>query len=701
MNRLDNTHTVLVTGATGFIGTSTVRHLSGEGFRVLAGIRRLGSPIQPGCDPFLMEDGQSSINADALKGIFAIVHSAGLAHVEMEDDESEYVRVNALLTKELAQAAAAAGIKKFIFLSSTRVLGNTTRANVPIDETAPVSPTGPYGYSKLLAEQYLEEVGRGSPMQIYILRLPVVYGPGAKANIAKVFSFASSSLPNIFVRSRERRSMISLGNLNSAISFLLRRSESHSDLTLNPETMLIRDGHDLGVGEMIDKMRWSQGKRRARMPTPRLLMGLPLLFIAGREASNRILTSFRVREQRLREMGWEPVQTVEQGLAECFTGVSRQRVLLFVITEDWYFVSHRMDLASAALASGYRVHVACRVRDFGQVIEQAGIEVHPLRLSRRNTNPARQLGSIMELRRLYQVLKPDVIHHVALKPIAFGSLAKTDLPIPATVNTFAGMGTLFAGGSRTNAMASRTLLFGLKRVLATRNSWSVVQNRDDEQLFLDRELANPRRVSMIAGSGVDIRHFPLTPLPRGSQLTFTLVARMINTKGIADFVDAIHVLRKEGLSVSANLVGMPDEFNTDSIPIPVLQEWHDSGIVKWHGYQEDVKAIWSNSHVAVLPTRYREGVPKSLLEAAAMGRPLIGCDVPGVRDLIRHGVNGLLVPPNDVAALARAMSYFARNEAMIQEMGMNARETVEERFSNDHVLTEYLDLYKRTLGLRE
>lgn len=692
--------TVLVTGATGFIGRSVCNHLNNEGFRVLAGIRGAGSQVTPGCTPVIVRDSDPSIKADRFEGVFAVVHAAGLAHVQREDSESEYVRVNALFTKEVAEAAAAAGVKKFIFLSSTRVLGDATDLHVPLDDTSTEDPTSPYCHSKALAEQYLRAIAHASDMEIYILRLPVVYGPGAKANIARLLAYANSSLPNIFIRSRARRSMISLENVNSAVGHVLRQSENVSDSSVNPVTMLIRDGHDLGVGEVIDKLRWSQGKRRARLPLPRSFLRPLLLPFGNRDSNARLLSSFQVRDQRLREMGWEPVLTVEQGLSNCVNEDLTQLVLLFVVTEDWYFVSHRMDLAEAALASGYEVHLACRVGDHGKHIERAGIVLHPLKLTRRNSGPIRQFSSVLELRRLYQQLKPDLVHHVALKPIVFGSLARIDLPIPAVVNTFAGMGSLFSGDSSKNGLRSRLVLLALKRILAIRNSWSVVQNRDDEDLFINHNLAGSNRLVMIAGSGVDTHNFPLTPLPSLDRLRFTLVARMLSTKGIRDFIDALQILRHEGFSVDATLVGLPDEFNPDSIPLPTLQEWDASGVVNWLGYQEDVQAIWSNSHVAVLPTRYREGIPKSLLEAAAMGRPLIGCDVPGVRDLIRHGVNGLLVPPNDVSALAQAMAFFLRSPSLIREMGLNARRTVEEDFSNDQVLRQYLDLYRRTLGLR-
>jgi glycosyltransferase involved in cell wall biosynthesis len=363
--------------------------------------------------------------------------------------------------------------------------------------------------------------------------------------------------------------------------------------------------------------------------------------------------------------------------------------LLFVVTEDWYFVSHRLPLAVAAQAAGFDVAVATREGRHADVIRSAGIRLIPFSLSRRGGNPLRE---VIALWRLYRREKPDLVHHVALKPVMFGALAAWLARVPAQVNAVAGLGWLFTSSSGVVRLVRPVLRWMLARLLNRAHSLTIVQNPEDMSL-LERSGLSAARLRLIRGAGVDIRiYHPVAPPPE--PVCIVLVSRMLWDKGVGEFVEAARRLTEAGVSARFVLVGDPDPANPASVPESTLRSWHGQHGVEWWGRREDMPAVLQAAHIACLPSSYGEGLPKSLLEAAACGLPIVTTDAPGCREVVRDGVNGLLVPVRDAAALAVALKKLIDDAELRCSMGEQSRLRAETEFGLETVIAQTLAVYR-------
>jgi len=362
--------------------------------------------------------------------------------------------------------------------------------------------------------------------------------------------------------------------------------------------------------------------------------------------------------------------------------------LLFLVTEDWYFVSHRLSIAIAAREAGYDVAVATRAKQHVEIIQKAGIRVIPFELSRRIGNP---LAELMGLFLLYRRERPDIVHHVALKPVFFGALAARLAGLSAQVNAVAGLGWLFISRSRTARWMSPVIRLILARLLNAPRCRVIVQNPDDAELLKEAGVTESH-LRMIRGSGIDTSEFSPFPEPP-EPICVVLASRILWDKGVSEFVKAARQLKKEGVKASFILVGKPDLDNPASVPEKTLHAWQKEEIVEWWGYREDMIAVFHAAHVVCLPS-YREGLPKVLLEAAACGRPIVATDVPGCREVVREGENGLLVPVRDAQALSEALLYLIKNSELRSQMGRRGREIVLKEFSSEKVIAQTLSLYK-------
>ncbi|BFU93730.1 MAG: Alpha-D-QuiNAc alpha-1,3-galactosyltransferase [Nitrospira sp.] len=370
--------------------------------------------------------------------------------------------------------------------------------------------------------------------------------------------------------------------------------------------------------------------------------------------------------------------------------------LLYLITEDWYFWSHRLDLARAAVAAGFDVALATRVTDHETRILKEGFRLFPIRLSRRSRNPLAELAALAELTRLYRRERPAIVHHVGLKPILYGSVAARLAAVPTVVNAFAGLGYLFTDEARQGRLLNRTLGRALRLVLASVRSTVIFQNRDDRDRLIKERVVTQEQSRIIPGSGVDVSTFTLRP-PSGEGPIVMLASRMLWDKGIGEFIEAARRLAREGVSARFVLVGRCDEHNPAAIPEETVRSWVAEGLVEWWGHREDMSAVLALATIAVLPS-YREGLPKSLLEAAACGKPMVTTDVPGCREILVHGVTGLLVPPKDSAALAAAIHSLLDDPSLRTAMGVAARELVVRSFSVETVTRQVIRLYRELLA---
>ncbi|MEW5703856.1 MAG: glycosyltransferase family 4 protein [Pseudomonadota bacterium] len=375
----------------------------------------------------------------------------------------------------------------------------------------------------------------------------------------------------------------------------------------------------------------------------------------------------------------------------------RKAKILFLVTEDWYFCSHRLPIARAARDAGMEVVVATRVSDRAEAIRAEGFRLLPIGLRRRSFNPFREVAALAELVRLYRRERPDLVHHVAMKPVLYGSFAAWLCGGLTAVNALAGLGFVFAS-SNLRARALRPFVrFALRFLLNRVNGKVVLQNPDDRRALQETAGIKPERMMVIPGSGVDTTHFQPLPEPPGASIGVAMVARMLAVKGVYDLIAAARLLARRDKRVRVLLYGMPDPDNPTSIPRAQLEAWTAEGIVEWRGFEVDVRRIWREAHIAVLPS-YGEGVPKSLLEAAACGRPVVTTDAPGCREVVRPDETGLLVPPGEVEALAGALAHLAGDEALRRAMGEKGRRFIEATFSERLVVTQTMALYRELLA---
>ena len=372
--------------------------------------------------------------------------------------------------------------------------------------------------------------------------------------------------------------------------------------------------------------------------------------------------------------------------------------ILFLVTEDWYFLSHRLPLARAMRDLGWDVTVATRVDRHGDAIRDEGLRLIPLLLRRGSRAPWREVSAVLELISTFARERPDIIHQVGLKPVIYGSMAAMLVRPTGVVNALAGMGYVFTSGRPLIRIVRMMVKHALRLSFWRRNHWLIVQNQHDATALIRGGVVPPDRVSVIMGSGVDLERVVPSPEPEGP-IVATVVGRMLKDKGVREVVLAARQLALDGVPIRCQLVGEPDPANPSSISADTLRQWNREGCIEWLGRCEDIAEVWSRSHFAVLPS-YREGMPKALLEAAACGRPIITTDVPGCNDLVIHGVTGFTVPPTNWVDLAKAMATLAATPELRREMGNRMRSRVVAEFSEPEIVRQTLDFYRKALGTK-
>jgi glycosyltransferase involved in cell wall biosynthesis len=369
--------------------------------------------------------------------------------------------------------------------------------------------------------------------------------------------------------------------------------------------------------------------------------------------------------------------------------------VLFFANTDWYLYNFRLALARELVDHGHEVILVSPDGVYATRLQAQGFRWVHFPLARRGVNPLVETWTVIRLIRLYRREKPDLVHHFTVKCVVYGSMAAGWLGMRAVVNSVTGLGYVFTEGK-----SGRAWLKGLVSLfyrLLLRRAWVIFQNPEDRDLFLQRGMVVPDRVALVRGSGTDTERFAPRPEAVGDPLVI-LPARLLWDKGVGEFVAAARILREQGVSARFALVGDTDEGNPAAVPSAQLKQWSDSGVVEWWGWQEDMAQVYPASHIVCLPTYYREGVPKSLVEAAACGRPLVVTDIPGCREVVEDGKNGYLVPPRDPKALAAALRRLIESPSLRAAMGTRSRESVLREFSTGIILSQTLDVYRSVLG---
>lgn len=350
-------------------------------------------------------------------------------------------------------------------------------------------------------------------------------------------------------------------------------------------------------------------------------------------------------------------------------------------------------MARAARDAGYEVHVLTQVERHAAAIEAEGFHLHALHWRRGSLNPLNLLSIIGQVRAIYRNLRPDITHHVALQPSVIGSLAALGLPI-ACVNALAGLGYAFTSRDAKACLIRPVLAVLLRFLLGRPRSVVLVQNPDDRDVVRKLGIA-PGRIFLIPGSGVDTAK--LAPLPEsGGEITAAFVGRLLDDKGVRVLVKASAMLAAQGRAIHVLIAGSPDPANPASIPQKEIETWRDVPGVTLLGHA-DIRDVWRQAHIAVLPSR-REGLPLSLLEAAAFGRPIVATDVSGCREIARDGLNAILVPPDDPVVLADAIGRMAADPVLRARYGAAGRQLVEQNFSSDIVGRAIVALYDGLLA---
>src|SRR3954468_24466128 len=374
---------------------------------------------------------------------------------------------------------------------------------------------------------------------------------------------------------------------------------------------------------------------------------------------------------------------------------SGARKAAFVVTEDWFFASHFLPMAQAARELGLEIVVVTRVRDHRASIEDVGARVIPLEAERRSLNPMAAGYAAGRLAAILRNERPAFVHCIALRAILVGGAAALMAGIPGRVFAFTGSGFL---GARTDFVGrgARSAVRLLVRGLETKETHYLFENADDPRL-LGLDPADAARVTIVGGAGVDPELFRPQPLPPQPPLKVAVIARMLWSKGIDVAVEAARLARSRGAAVELSLFGAPDASNPKCIPEQTLRDWNERPGIAWHGRTGDAARVWRDHHVCCLPSRGGEGLPRTLLEGAACGRALLTTDVPGCRALVRDGVEGLVVPPNDAEALAAALAALAADPALVARTGQAARARILEGFTERAVMDAVKRIYAAML----
>lgn len=373
------------------------------------------------------------------------------------------------------------------------------------------------------------------------------------------------------------------------------------------------------------------------------------------------------------------------------------KVLLFANT-DWYLFNFRQSLAQALRDAGHDVLLVSPDGPYGEKLRALGYRWEPAPMIRRSLNPLREYALVLWLRRLIAREQVNLVHGFTIKCAVYGSIAARLAGVSARVNAVAGMGYVFTSNAP-RALVLRPVIRQLFRyALDGEGALLILQNPDDADLFARARLVNPDKVRLIPGSGVDCSRFaPGNGSDRpGGRFRVVLPARLLWDKGVAEYVEAARLLRGRGIAVDFLLAGEPDPGNPATVPEHVVRGWVEDGLVQWLGHVEDMPRLFRSVDAVVLPS-YREGLPKGLVEAAACALPLITTDVPGCRDVVTDGEEGLLVPVKDSVALAEAIARLEADPALRRRLGEAARRKALSQFEEHSVVERTLGVYRELI----
>ena len=366
--------------------------------------------------------------------------------------------------------------------------------------------------------------------------------------------------------------------------------------------------------------------------------------------------------------------------------------LIYIVNIDWFFISHRLPIALEALKLGYEVHIFAKDTGRMTYLESLGLNIHPINLERGSINPFQTLKLLRALRHKLKAIQPDIVHLVTIKPVLIGGLASILAKVPSIVYAISGLGFIF-----TNTMLKAKILrLGIiplyRLAISAKNKTVIVQNLDDLRILRQYVSIPESQTALIPGSGVDLRQFDFQPIPLKNKIVL-MACRLLADKGVYEFHKSALLLRNKYPDVKFVLVGGIDPDNPTSLTKKELNEWVQKGDLEWWGHQSNMSEVLSQATVVVLPS-YREGMPKVLLEAQALGRPIVTTDVPGCREAIENGKTGFLVQVKDEHSLANAIEKLITNDELCLEFSHNARALAEQKFDIEQVVKTHMNIYE-------
>ncbi len=368
---------------------------------------------------------------------------------------------------------------------------------------------------------------------------------------------------------------------------------------------------------------------------------------------------------------------------------------VFYANTDWYLYNFRLSTALRLKNEGHEIVMVSPRGQFGQRFAAHGIRWLTLSMDRASLNPFREMVTLRALVRLLRHERPDLLHNFTVKCAIYGALAAKIAKVPAVVNAVAGMGYVFTAGNVKARLLRPLVKTLMKATLGGRRSLLILQNPDDAEAFISTGIVPAGKVRLIRSSGVNTSRFhPVERAANMSSLRVLLAARLLWEKGIKEYIDAAELLKKQGRKIEFLLAGMPDAGNPRSVNQAQVQRWADAGTIDWLGHVDDMPALLASIDVMVLPSYYREGVPKSLIEGAACGLALVTTDQPGCREVVtQHGVDGLIVEPRNAAALAALIAQLDDDRKLMNVLGVNARRKALTEFDEKQVIQRTLDVY--------
>lgn len=371
--------------------------------------------------------------------------------------------------------------------------------------------------------------------------------------------------------------------------------------------------------------------------------------------------------------------------------ISRPKII-FVANTTWYLYNFRLPLLKELIHRGYTVFALAPYDSYVKHFKEYGIKHIDIQITRSGINPFTDLNLLQKFVSIYKKYKPDIVQHFTVKPVIYGTIAARISHIKYIYNMVPGMGYVFTGTSFKKFWIQRIVRHLYRRTMIF-SQHVFFQNKDDRNYFLEHNMIDKQKTSVIPGTGVDTDKFSPGKQEKKEGTTFIIAARMLWDKGIREFVDAAHTIKKKYRNVTFWLLGPVDLQNPKGISPAQLEKWNREGIVKYLGMTDNVKSYLKKADVIVLPSYYREGIPLSLLEGAAMGMPIITTDSTGCREVVEDGINGYLVPIKDSTKLASAMEKFIVNPDLISRMGKASRRMAIQRFDSKKVVKGILKYY--------